>query len=246
MPLMDHLRELRTRLVRGLLAITVGVVVAWIFYPQILDVLIDPLERVRPALEAEGIETTLNMGGVGGAFQFQLKTSLIVGVIISSPWWMWQVWGFVLPALHRHEKRWAILLTAVGAPLFIGGAAAGYYVLPTAVKLLIGFVPVGWANIISGGEYLGFVLRIMLVFGLAAQIPLVVVLLNRIGAVSARQLARARPWTILGIFIFSAIATPTVDPLTMLFLAIPMTLLYGVSELIARITDRRRARRVEA
>lgn len=245
MPLMDHLRELRSRVVRALLVIALGVVAAWLLYPEILDILTEPLDRVRPALEKQGIETTLNMAGVGGAFQFQLKTSLIVGLIFSSPLWMWQFWAFVLPALHRHEKRWAILLTAIGAPLFIIGAAAGYYVLPTAVELLIGFVPEGWANIISGSDYLGFVLRIMLVFGVAAQIPLVVVLLNRIGAVSARQLARARPWTIVGIFVFSAVATPTVDPLTMLFLAIPMTALYGASELIAHVTDRRRAGRID-
>ncbi|RLV55646.1 twin-arginine translocase subunit TatC [Aeromicrobium phragmitis] len=241
MPLMDHLRELRSRLLRGLLAIAVGVVVAWIGYPWILDWLTDPFNRVAPELEAQGIDARLIMSGIGGAFQFQLKTSLIVGLVISSPGWMWQIWAFVLPAMHRNEKRWAALLTALGAPLFIGGAAAGYYVLPTAVELLIGFVPEGWENLTSGADYLSFILRIMLVFGVAAQIPLVVVLLNRIGVVSARQLARARPWTILGIFIFSAVATPTVDPLTMLFLAVPMTALYLVSELIARLTDRRRA-----
>lgn len=242
MPLMEHLRELRTRLTRALLCIVLGVIVAWFLYTPILDILTQPIERARPALEEQGISTILNMGGVGGAFQFQLKTSLIVGLIISSPLWMWQIWGFVLPALHRHEKIWAIVLTGLGAPLFIGGAVAAYWVLPTAVELLIGFVPEGWENIISGADYLSFILRIMLVFGVAAQIPLVVVLLNRIGAVSARQLARARPWTIVGIFIFSAVATPTVDPLTMLFLAVPMTVLYLISELIARLTDRRRAR----
>lgn len=242
MPLVEHLRELRSRLVRGLIAVAVGVVVAWLFYPWILDWLTQPFHRVAPDLEEQGIDARLIMSGIGGAFQFQLKTSLIVGVVISSPWWMWQIWAFVLPALHRNEKRWAVLLTALGAPLFIGGAAAGYYVLPTAVELLIGFVPEGWENLTSGSDYLSFILRIMLVFGVAAQIPLVVVLLNRIGVVSARQLARARPWTILAIFIFSAVATPTVDPLTMLFLAVPMTGLYLFSEGIARLTDRRRER----
>jgi sec-independent protein translocase protein TatC len=156
--------------------------------------------------------------------------------------WLYQVWAFVLPALHRNEKRWALLLTATGAPLFIAGAALAYVVLPKAFLVLIGFVPSGFENLVTGTEYFDFVVRMMLVFGVAAEIPLVVVLLNRLGVVSARQLAAARSWTIIGIFVFSAVATPSTDPLTMLFLAVPMTALYAVSELIAWIADRRRAK----
>jgi sec-independent protein translocase protein TatC len=126
--------------------------------------------------------------------------------------------------------------------LFIAGAALAYVVLPKAFLVLIGFVPSGFENLVTGTEYFDFVVRMMLVFGVAAEIPLVVILLNRLGVVSARQLAAARSWTIIGIFVFSAVATPSTDPLTMLFLAVPMTALYGVSELIAWIADRRRAK----
>jgi len=242
MPLMEHLRELRIRLTRAVLAILVGTIVAWIFYEPILDFLTEPYNDIRPLLAERGIETDIVITGIGGAFQFQLKISLVVGLLISSPLWLWQIWGFVLPAMHRNEKKWAALLTATGAPLFVGGAALAYVVLPKAMDVLIGFVPDGFGSLVTGAEYFDFIIRMMLVFGVAAEIPLIVVILNRIGAVSARQLAAARPWTIIGIFIFAAVATPTTDPLTMLFLAAPMVVLYLISEVIAKLTDRRRGK----
>lgn len=242
MPLMGHLRELRSRLVRAVLAIVVGTIIALVFYDPILNFLVEPYEDIQPLLADRGIDSELVITGVGGALQFQLKISFVVGLLISSPFWLWQIWAFVLPALHRNEKRWALLLTATGAPLFVAGAALAYVVLPKAMDVLIGFVPDGVGSLITGAEYFNFIIRMLLVFGVAAEIPLVVVLLNRIGAVSAQQLASARPWTIIGIFVFAAVATPTTDPLTMLFLAIPMSVLYLVSEVIAKITDFRRGR----
>ncbi len=247
MPLVEHLRELRTRLTRAVLAIAVFTILGLVFYAPILDFLTHPYNEMRPLLEREGIDTQLIITGVGGAFQYQLKISLVFGLLASSPFWLWQIWAFVLPALHRHEKRWALLLAGTGAPLFIGGAALAYVVLPKAMEILIGFVPDGFGSLVTGAEYFDFIVKMMLVFGVAAEIPLVVVLLNRLGLVSAKQLASARPWTIIGIFVFAAIATPTTDPLTMLFLAVPMTILYLISEVIAKLTDRKRGReRVDA
>ena len=240
MPLMEHLRELRTRLTRAVLAILLGTIAAWIAYEPILDFLTQPYNDIRPLLADRDIKTDIVITGIGGAFQFQLKISLVVGLLISSPLWLWQIWAFVLPAMHRNEKKWAALLTAAGAPLFIGGAALAYVVLPKAMDVLIGFVPEGFGSLVTGAEYFDFIIRMMLVFGVAAEIPLIVVILNRIGAVSAVQLANARPWTIVSIFIFAAIATPTTDPLTMLFLAAPMVVLYLISEVIAKLTDRKR------
>lgn len=242
MPLVEHLRELRSRLTRAVLAIAVFTILGLVVYGPILEFLTHPYNEMRPALEAEGIDTQLIITGVGGAFQYQLKISLVFGLLASSPFWLWQIWAFVLPALHRHEKRWALLLAGTGAPLFIGGAALAYLVLPKAMEILIGFVPDGFGSLVTGAEYFDFIVKMMLVFGVAAEIPLVVVLLNRLGVVSARQLAHARPWTVIGIFVFAAVATPTTDPLTMLFLAVPMTVLYLMSEVIAKLTDRKRAR----
>jgi sec-independent protein translocase protein TatC len=244
MPLVGHLRELRRRLTVSMLAILVGTVVGWMIYPQAFDFLKQPyVDGIQPLLDRKGFKSDLVLnGGVGSAFSFRLKLALSIGLVISSPIWIGQIWGFILPALHRNEKRWAFLLTATGAPLFAGGVVVGYLVLPKGIEVLISFAPDSVDVLLSLGDYLNFVIRTVLVFGVAAEIPLVVVMLNRLGIVSARQLARARPWTIIGIFIFAAIATPSTDPLTMLFLAAPMTVLYLISEIIAKLTDRKRAK----
>lgn len=243
MTLVEHLSELRSRLFKSVLAIAIGTVVGWILYPQILDLLTKPYETgIAPLLREQGLDATLAITGVGGALQFQLKISFIVGLVASSPVWFWQIWAFVLPAMHKHEKKWAVLLTGTGVPLFLAGVALGYVVLPKGIEVLLGFVPKGWESILTGADYLDFVTRMLLVFGMAAEIPLVVILLNRIGAVSHRALVSARPWIVIGIFVFSAVATPTTDPLTMLFLATPMTVLYFIAEVITLFTDRRRGR----
>jgi sec-independent protein translocase protein TatC len=242
MPLMEHLRELRQRLLIAVVAVLIGSIVGWVVYPQVFEFIKQPYtDGIGPLLQRQGFDATLVLsGGIGTAFSFRLKVAFVLGLLISSPVWLWEAWAFILPALHRNEKRWAYLLTGTGVPLFIGGVTVGYLVLPKGIQVLVSFAPESIHVLLNLGDYLSFMLRTVLVFGIAAQIPLVVVLLNRIGAVSARQLAAARPWTIVGIFVFAAIATPSTDPLTMLFLALPMTVLYLISELIARITDRRR------
>lgn len=244
MPLLDHLRELRRRLLIAVVAILIGTIVGWVAYPQVFEFVKQPyIDGIAPLLDRSGFDATLVLsGGIGSAFTFRLKVALVLGLLLASPIWVWEIWAFILPALHRNEKRWVYVLTAAGVPLFLGGVTVGYLVLPKGIQVLVGFAPESIQVLLNLGDYLSFMLRMVLVFGVAAQIPLVVVLLNRIGAVSARQLAAARPWTILGIFVFAAIATPSTDPLTMLFLAVPMTVLYLVSELIARLTDRRAAK----
>ena len=248
MPLMEHLRELRRRLLIAVVAILIGTIVGWITYPQVFEFVKQPyIDGIAPLLKRSGFDATLVLsGGIGSAFTFRLKVALVLGLLLSSPVWVWEAWAFVLPALHRNEKRWVYLLTAIGVPLFLGGVAVGYLVLPKGIHVLVSFAPESIQVLLNLGDYLSFMLRTVLVFGIAAQIPLVVVLLNRIGAVSARQLVAARPWTILGIFVFAAIATPSTDPLTMLFLAVPMTVLYLISEVIARLTDRRKGRATSA
>lgn len=242
MPLVEHLRELRKRLVISVLAILIGTIIGWMLFNPLFDILKQPYTTgVAPLLREKGIKVSLVFnGGVGTAFSFRLKLALVTGLVLASPIWVGQIWGFVLPALHKHERRWAYLLTLTGIPLFLAGMYVGYLVLPKGIQVLIGFVPESVQGLTTLGDYLNFVIRTLLVFGVAAEIPLVVVLLNRLGIVSARQLRSARPWTIIGIFVFAAVATPSTDPLTMLFLAVPMTVLYLISEVIATLTDRRR------
>jgi sec-independent protein translocase protein TatC len=242
MPLMEHLRELRYRMFISVVAILLGTIFGWIVYPTVFDFIKEPYTTgIAPLLQREGFDAKLVLaGGVGSPFTFRLKVAFVTGLVVSSPIWIAQIWAFVLPALHRHEKRWAYLMSSLASPLFLAGIVLGYVVLPKGIEVLIGFAPDSIDVLLTLSDYLSFVLRTMLVFGVAAEIPLVVVMLNRLGVVSAKQLASARPWTIVGIFIFAAVATPSTDPMTMLFLGVPMTVLYLISELITKFTDRRR------
>jgi sec-independent protein translocase protein TatC len=243
MTLTEHLRELRNRLGISILAIIVGAIVAWILYGHITDLLLNPLIDVRRHLaESQGIKAKAVLNGVSSSFLLQSKVSLVAGVVGTSPIWLYQLWAFIMPGLHAGEKRWTIIFVSVAGPLFIAGVSLGYYVLPKGLSVLIGFTPSGVTNLIDLNDYLSFVIRVLLVFGVAFEIPLFVVLLNLAGIVRARHLARWRSWIIFGAFLFAAVATPSTDPITMLMLGIPMAVLFLISELIARIIDRRRGR----
>jgi sec-independent protein translocase protein TatC len=243
MPLVEHLRELRNRLIKSVLAIFAGAVIGWIFYEQLFTLLTEPFNSSIESLAKErDLDAELTLGGVASPFTLQVKVALVAGIVLASPVWLYQIWAFVAPGLHSHERKWALTFLAVSSPFFLAGIALGYWVLPKGIEILIDFTPANVSNLVQVDGYLTFVLRMLLVFGVAMEIPLFVVLLNLAGVVSARALARSRSWIILGVFVFAAAATPSTDPITMLFLAVPMTLLFLISEIIARVVDRRRAR----
>ena len=241
MALGDHLRELRARLLRSVLVLTVALVGALFFYNQLLALVKDPYEAAVAQLDP-GTKTLATINGVGGPLLFQLKLCAVAALVVSSPYWLYQIWAFIVPGLHPHEKHWTRLFAAVAGPLFIVGVAVGYYVLPKGLEVLIGFTPVDLTNLVDFGEYFSFMTRMLLVFGVAFEIPLFVVLLNLAGVVSGRTLGQYRPWIVIGTFVFAAVATPSTDPFSMLMLAIPMTALFMVSEMVARLVDRRRRR----
>ena len=241
MALGDHLRELRARLLRSLLVLVVALIVALFFYDQLLALVFAPYKDAVARLPST-TKTTATIAGVGGPLLLQLKLCGLAAVVVTSPYWLMQIWGFIVPGLHPHEKRWTRLFAAVAGPLFLLGVAVGYYALPKGLEVLIGFTPADLTNLVEFGEYFTFMTRLLLVFGVAFEIPLFVVLLNLAGIVSGRALGQYRPWIIIGTFIFAAVATPSTDPFTMLLLAIPMTVLFLVSELIARVVDKRRGR----
>ena len=243
MALADHLRELRARLLRVVLVLVLAVVVALFFYDQLLGLVIDPYNKALAAIDP-GTKTLATINGVGGPLLLQLKLSGVAAVVLTSPYWLLQIWGFIVPGLHAHEKRWTRLFAAVAGPLFLVGVAVGYYVLPKGLQVLIGFTPDALTNLVDFGEYFSFMTRMLLVFGVAFEIPLFVVLLNLAGVVSGKTLGSYRPWIVLGTFVFAAVATPSTDPFSMLMLAVPMTGLFMVSEMIARLVDKRRSTRV--
>lgn len=243
MPLTDHLRELRSRLVKSGLAIAAGMVVGWVYYAQLFALLSRPFDQVVQDAKAQGQEVTLALTGVADPFVLQLQVAAVAGLVLSAPVWLYQLWRFVTPGLHRHEKRWALGFVAVATPLFFGGVAVAYVFLPVGLQVLLGFTPQGVANIVSVDKYLSFFLRTMLVFGIGFLAPLMLVLLNFAGVLSAKRLISWWRWIILIVFLFGAVATPTGDPINLILLAGPMLVLVGIAVIIAYLNDRRRARR---
>ena len=246
MALADHLRELRARLLKVALVLTLGTVVAWFFYDSLFALIYNPYETAREILEGEGVNSQGVLGGIGNPLLLRLKICALAAVVLLSPIWLYQIWAFVVPGLHPHERRWTKLFAVVAGPLFLAGVGTAYYVLPKGIEVLVGFTPGDLQSLVEFGDYFRFLTRMMLVFGVAFEIPLFVVLLNLAGVVSGASLAAYRPWIVMGTFVFAAVATPSTDPFSMVMLALPMTLLFLVSEVVARAVDRRRARRARA
>ena len=241
MALSDHLRELRARILKIALTITVALIVALFFFDQLFDFVYGPYEQAQEKLpEGASFATT---SGAGGGLTLYLKLCGFAALVGTSPIWLYKIWAFILPGLHPSEKRWTAIFVAVAAPLFGVGLLLGFVTLPKGLEVLIGLNPDGVTNLVDFNEYLTFFTRTLLVFGIAFEIPVFVFMLNRAGVVSGKTLARYRSWTIIGIFLFAAIATPSTDPFTMTFMAVPMVALYFISEVMARIHDRRKQER---
>jgi sec-independent protein translocase protein TatC len=255
MALSDHLRELRARLLKSTLFLVVVFFVALFFYDSprflqhpdggLLGLVLRPYNDARAQLGAS-TQTQAYVAGATGPLLLQLKLCGVAALVVSSPYWLYQIWAFIVPGLHDTEKKWSRTFAAVAGPLFIVGVAVGYYVLPKGLEVLIGFTPAGLANLVEFGDYFSFFTRMLLVFGIAFEIPLFVIMLNLAGVVSGKALGKYRPWIILGTFIFAAVATPSTDPFSMLMLALPMLVLFAIAEIIARFVDRARGRGKDA
>lgn len=241
MSLSDHFRELRARVMRSTLYLVVGTIAALFFYDQLFQLVLNPYNEARRLL-GQGTQTQAVITGVGTPLLLQLKICGIAAVVATSPLWLFEIWGFIVPGLHRSERRWTRVFAATAGPLFFCGVALGYYVLPKGIAALIGFTPKGLTQLTEFGEFFTFITRMLLVFGIAFEIPLFVVMLNLAGVVSGKTLGRHRPWIIVGTFVFAAVATPSTDPYSMLMLAVPMLALVLASEFIARLLDHRSGR----
>lgn len=243
MSLADHLRELRYRLIVSVIAIIVFAVLAAVFYETLYQVMMRPYQQALEMLAVShpGIDTTTVISDVTGPLMLAIQICAIAGLVLASPIWVYQIWAFIVPALLAKEKRWALAFLGAAVPLFLLGVAVGYYIMPQGITVMLAFTPdsVPVLNLLDVGPFLGLMMRLMVIFGLGFLLPVVVVGLNLVGVVKARQLARVRSYVIFGIFVFAAAATPSSDPFSMLALAIPMTVLYLIAELIARIHDRR-------
>jgi sec-independent protein translocase protein TatC len=243
MPLMEHLHELRRRLVKALLGVAVTGVLGFVFYQPIIDVLTAPFGPVIEQAAREGRAVELIFTDVTSPFVFQFRIAFYTGLVVGCPVWLYQLWAFVVPGLERRERSYSYVFMAAAVPLFLAGFALAYAVLPTALTLLIGFTPENVSNFVPLDTYLQFVLRILLVFAIAFELPVFLVMLNLIGVLSSARLRASWRGIMFGIFVFAAVASPTADALSMMFLAAPMVLLFGLSLIITSAIDRRRAQR---
>ncbi len=243
MPLIDHVREFRALVVRSATVIALDSIIGWFFYNEIITKLAEPVCDLKTA-QSTGADScgALYINGVLGPLNLQIKVAILSGVIIAAPIWLYQLWAFIAPALHRREKRNSIFFIVAATPFFAAGAYLGYTILPIAVDVLFGFTPDALNNLVKFDDYLDFVMRAILLFGIAFELPVFLITFNLIGFLSGKAILR--PWRawVFGITLFVAGFTPSADPLSMLALAIPLILLYLLSGCFALLNDRRRAK----
>ncbi len=241
MALTDHLREFRARLIRSFLVLVAAFIVMLFFYDPLLEFISRPYYDAVATLKND-VDAELVATGIGAGLLLQLKLCGVAAIVVSAPYWIYQLWAFILPGLHPQERKWSRVVAAIAGPLFFLGVALGYYILPKGIQVLIDFVPTDVTSLVDFGAYFSFVTRMLLIFGIAMEIPFFVILLNLAGVVSGKTLGRYRPWIVIGVFVFAAVATPSTDPFSMLMLAIPLQILFIVAEIVARLVDRARGR----
>jgi sec-independent protein translocase protein TatC len=232
MSLMGHLGELRNRLIKALVAVGAGTIIAFTVNEQILEFLVEPYRVIDPEAQLAFFRPT-------EAFSLVMRLSLWGGTILASPVIFYQLWRFVAPALTRREKRWIVPLIAVLVVLFGSGLAVGYWSLGRGLNFLFDFGGDSLVPIIGGDEYLKFAMRFLLAFGLSFCFPVFVFAAAAAHVVDSRQLRKARRWAAVIILVVAAVITPTGDPLTLLLLSVPMYLLYEIAILAVRFFLRR-------
>ena len=240
MSLGGHLKELRKRFFWVALFLIAGSVAGWYLFDPVFLALQAP---IIAAAKNSHIAATVNFGTIGGAFDLRLQISVFIGVIVTSPLWLYQFWAFVTPALKRKERAYTIGFLGAAIPLFLGGCYMAWTALPGFVSALLSLTPRGSANLINANEYILFAIRILLIFGIAFVLPVVLVLLNFMGVLSAALILKGwRLAVVISAFI-GALSTPVADPTSMFLLMIPLLVLYFVALGIAALRDRWRNRR---
>jgi sec-independent protein translocase protein TatC len=253
MTLIEHLYELRHRLTIAIIAVLAFGVVGFLWFqfrlfglPTLGTLLTDPYCSLPSNLRADisqGDKCQLLATAPFEAFMLQLKVGLSAGMVLASPVWLYQLWGFITPGLYEKERRYALTFVAVAAVLFVAGAMLAYFVVAQGLEVLLGFGGGQVVTALTGDRYFSFILAMLLIFGVSFELPVLVVMLNRAGVVSYAKLRSWLRGIIMGLFVFAAVATPSQDPISMLALAVALTLLFAGSLVICRMHDRSVARR---
>lgn len=242
MPLSAHLREFRNRLILAVIGVAVAAIAGWFFYPPVFEALQEPIVA---AADRDDAMVSVNFGGIATALDMRIKVSLMLGVVMSAPWWLYQLWAFVAPGLKAGEKRYTVGFLGTAIPLFFAGVALAWWVYPRAVDILIGFTPQDASNFLDAQMFLSFAMRLVLAFGIAFVFPVVMVALTWARVVQARTWLRGWRWAVVLIFVLAAVLTPTPDVVTMMFMAVPMCLLYFGAVGIGLWRERSRLKKAE-
>jgi sec-independent protein translocase protein TatC len=241
MPLLDHLRELRSRVVKIALAILAGAGVAWAFYQPLWNFIQRPYCQAVTYCKADTVNHTLILNGVMDGFYLHIKVSIIAGIILTSPIWLYQLWAFVAPGLYTREKRWTYAFLGTAVPLFALGCFFAFLAMSRGLKFFISMSG-GLLNLFTADTYIGYWIAMILGFGLCFEVPLFLVILNMARVVTHERFRKWRRLIIFLVFVFAGIASPSPDPLTMLLLGGVVVLLVEVAEVLIYLNDKRYAR----
>jgi sec-independent protein translocase protein TatC len=249
MPVLDHLRELRRRVILIVLIVAAGAVVGWVFYGSILAFLKHPYCSVpaKYRFQPAGADhCVLTYQGVLDGFTSRLQISVIAGAVLTGPFWLYQIWAFITPGLRKNERRYTLIFVFASTFLFAAGMSLAYVVLTKGLNVLLRAGTDQTQAILTIPKYISFLTMMLIAFGAAFEVPLLVVMANFAGVLPASLLRRSRRIAVFLIFLFAAIATPSTDPYTMCAMAFPMVILFEIAVRIANVHDRRKARREQA
>ncbi|MGC5616183.1 twin-arginine translocase subunit TatC [Georgenia sp. Z1491] len=241
MPLAGHAREARARMFRSVAALTVGTSAGFLLADPVLDLVRAPLVELT-----ETRVTALNYSSLTGAFDLKVRLAIVVGLVLSAPVWIFETLAFLLPGLTRRERRYVLASLGAALPLFLAGCAGGLLLFPHMVQVLVELSSTEDLTLLDASGYVSFVLKVVLTTGVAFTVPVGVVVLNLLGILPARLLARTWRLLVVVIVVFSALVTPAADLLSMALVAVPMAALFGAAYLVALLHDRHVARQALA
>ena len=244
MPLMDHLRELRNRLIKAAIVLVLGMIVALIFSNQTWRLVTRPFceAAINGQTGCKQVGDQLVISGVFDPFFLRLKIAFFIALIATSPVWLYQLWAFIAPGLYAREKKWAYLFTGTAVPLFVGGAVLAYLVMDRGLHYLLSLAPHGTLVLPSVDTYLSYFIGMLAGFGLAFELPLIIVMLNMAGILTHERFRKWRKLMIFGVFVIAGMVNPSPDPWTMLLLGGLCVVLVEIAELFVYFNDKRRAR----